>query len=217
MPWTGVAGAPASLSLLRRIRAGTPHPGTGDLSRAGRESGAANEGRSITVRGQVAGEPVWALDTYYLSIRDATDHGLILRGDREQFGLPSPPATGSRRPASFKAARDFPMLLLHRNPTRETRTACPNPIEVSVADLNGFRYLGLIIRTSATIGRVSDNLGGKTLELADHGNTISVFLPRAHKLPEPANFAACIPASTSGSPASPLSTRSNRRMTTDFR
>jgi signal transduction histidine kinase/CheY-like chemotaxis protein len=146
-------------------------------SRAGRESGAANEGRSITVRGQVAGEPVWALDTYYLSIRDATDHGLILRGDREQFTSIAPgdwiEATGV-----IQSRAGFPMLVPAAiRPVKRGRV--PAPIEVSVADLNGFRYLGLIIRTSATIDRVSDNLGGKTLELADHGNTVSVFLPRA--------------------------------------
>src|ERR1700760_767562 len=54
-------------------------------SRTGRDSQAVFEGHDATVRAQVAGDPVWALDTYYLPIRDDSDHGLLLRGDRAQF------------------------------------------------------------------------------------------------------------------------------------
>jgi signal transduction histidine kinase len=150
-------------------------------SRIGADDLAANEGRSITVRGQVAGDPVWALDTYYLPLRDATNHGLILRADREQFNSLAPgdwiDATGT-----IQSRAGFPMLVPASIRPFKTGTHTERqraPLEVSVADLNGLRYLGLVIRTSGTIDRVSDNLGGQTLELTDHGNSIAVFLPRA--------------------------------------
>jgi signal transduction histidine kinase len=153
-------------------------------ARSGHDFFATQEGRSITVRGKVAGDPVWALDIYYLPLRDTTNHGLILRGDRDQFGALSLgdwiEATGV-----IQSRAGLPMLVPStiRNLKPGPR---PEPLEVSVADLNGFRYLGLIIRTSAIVNRVSDNLGGQTVELADHGNTIAVFLPRdkSPKAPE---------------------------------
>src|ERR1700722_18569135 len=54
-------------------------------SRSGRDMTPAYEGRAITIRGQVSAPPVWALGTYYLPVRDVTDHGMLIRGDRERF------------------------------------------------------------------------------------------------------------------------------------
>ncbi len=145
-------------------------------SRTGHDSLAAYEGRTVTVHAQVAGEPVWALDTYYLPLRDETDHGLLLRGDRAQFtGI----AAGDWVEASgtIQSRAGLPMLTLSEI-HKEKSAPAPEPKEVSLGDLNGFRYLGLAIRTGATVTEVSDNLGGKTIELTDHGNTIAVFLPR---------------------------------------
>jgi signal transduction histidine kinase/CheY-like chemotaxis protein len=152
-------------------------------SRTGRDVVAVYEGRTIAVRGQVAGDPVWALDTYYLPLRDSSDHGLLLRGDLDQFSGVAP---GDWIEASgiVQSRAGFPMLA--PSPAGPgsihvfKRGAPPPPLEVSVADLNGFRYLGLMIHSSATVDRVSDNLGGETLELIDRGARVAVFLPRAH-------------------------------------
>lgn len=152
-------------------------------SRTGRDVVAAYEGRPIAVRAQVAGDPVWALDTYYLPLRDSSDHGLLLRGDLDQFSGVTP-GDWIETSGIIQSRAGFPMLapspagpgLIHVF----KRGAAPPPLEVSVADLNGFRYLGLMIHSSATVDRVSDNLGGETLELIDRGAKIAVFLPRAH-------------------------------------
>jgi len=150
-------------------------------SRTGRSLLSAYEGRAIAVRGQVAGDPVWALETYYLPLRDSSDRGLLLRGDLDQFSGLSP-GDWLEVSGTVQSRAGFPMLA----PSTDSgsirvfkRGAPPPPLEVSVADLNRFRYLGLMIHTSATVDRVSDNLGGKTLELIDHGSTVAVFLPRA--------------------------------------
>ena len=56
----------------------------------------------------------------------------------------------------------------------------PEPKDLTIADLSSFRYLGLLVRTTATVtAGVGENLGGRSLEVSDHGNTISVFLPAA--------------------------------------
>jgi signal transduction histidine kinase/CheY-like chemotaxis protein len=155
-------------------------------SRSGRDAAAVFEGRTIFVRGQVSSDPVWALDTYYLPIRDSSDHGLLLRGELDQFSGVKP-GDWIEACGSIQSRAGFPMLTPSVAPGSYRRAiqvvrpgAPPQPLEVTVADLNGFRHLGLMIHTSATVARVSDNLGGETLELADHGDKIAVFLPRAH-------------------------------------
>jgi signal transduction histidine kinase/CheY-like chemotaxis protein len=163
----GLASAQSSSGFLSLEQAG---------SRTGRDAVAVYEGRSISVRAQVAGDLVWALDTYYLPLRDSTDHGLVLRGDRDQFdGIV--PGDWIEASGTIQGRAGFPMLA--PSSIRVFKSgAPPPPLEVSIADLNSFRYLGLMIHTSAIVDRVSDNLGGKTLELADRGSTIAAFIPR---------------------------------------
>src|SRR5258708_4539560 len=106
-------------------------------SRSGPEMSAAYEGRLVTVRAQVAAGPVWALGTYYLPLRDATDHGLLLRGEREQFANLAP-GDDVEISGTIQSRASLPMLapasihkLGHEN--------APDPKDVTVADLTGFR------------------------------------------------------------------------------
>src|SRR5579864_4198378 len=148
-------------------------------SRTGADFTPAYDGRSITVRSQVAAAPVWALDTSYIALRDASDHGLILRANEnrlKELGGPFAPGDWIEVDGTLEAIAGAPMLVPSAI-RRLKHEAPPEPSEASLSDLNGFRDLGLIVRTSATVTRVADNLGGKTLELADRGTTISVFLP----------------------------------------
>ncbi len=145
-------------------------------SRSGRDMAPAYEGRAITVRGQVAAAPVWALGTYYLPLRDVTDHGLLLRGGRERFAELAP---GDWIESSGTIQSVAAMPLLAPSSIRKLRPdAAPDPKDVTVSELSSFRYLGLLVRTTGTVtGGVGENLGGRSLEVSDHGNTISVFLP----------------------------------------
>jgi signal transduction histidine kinase len=146
-------------------------------SRSGHEMTAVYEGRSIAIRGQVAGAPVWALGTYYLAVRDATDHGLFLRGTREQFA-DIVPGDWIEAHGSIQSRGALPMLVPDSILKTRHETA-PEPKELSVADLTGLRYLGLVVRTTATVTSVAENLGGRSFEVSDRGNSIAVFLPRA--------------------------------------
>jgi len=145
-------------------------------SRTGHDLTAAYEGRSIAIRGQVAAAPVWALGTYYLAIRDNSDHGLFLRGDRDRFADLSP-GDWIEAFGSIQSRGALPMLVpdsIHKL----RHEAVPEPKDLSVADLIGFRYLGLVVRTTATVTSIAENLGGRSFEVSDRSNSIAVFLPR---------------------------------------
>jgi signal transduction histidine kinase len=147
-------------------------------SRSGRDMTPAYEGRAITIRGQVSAAPVWALGTYYLPVRDATDHGLLIRGDRDRFaGLQ--PGDWIESSGTIQSVAAMP-LLAPSSILKLRHEAAPEPKDVSISDLSSFRYLGLLVRTTATVtGGVGENLGGRSLAVSDRGNTISVFLPAA--------------------------------------
>ena len=145
-------------------------------SRSGRDMSPAYEGRTVWIRAQVATAPVWALGTYYLPVRDSSDHALLIRGDRERFaGLD--PGDWIECQGTIQSVAAMPLLTPAQ--IRQLRgDAAPEPKELTIGDLSGFRYLGLLVRTTATVTSASENLGGKSFEISDHGNTISVFLPR---------------------------------------
>jgi len=147
---------------------------------ASRSSGdltAIYEGRSVTVRGEVSAAPLWALGTYYLPLRDATDHGLLLGGNREQFaGLE--PGDWIETSGTIQS-RDALPLLVSNSIRKLSHDRAPEPKDVALSDLAGFRYLGLMVRTSGTVIGLGENLGGASFEIADHGSSIEVFLPRS--------------------------------------
>ena len=145
-------------------------------SRTGHDLSAAHEGSPVAIRGEVTSAPVWALGTYYLPLRDNTDHGLILRGDRDAFSDLEPGDWIEAR-GTIQARGGLP-LLVPAAITKIRHEPAPDPKDLSVADLSGLRYLGLMVRTTATVAAIGENLGGKSLEITDHGATMSVFLPR---------------------------------------
>jgi signal transduction histidine kinase/CheY-like chemotaxis protein len=144
-------------------------------SRADRDLTAAYESRAVLVRGQICASPVWALGTYYLPLRDSTDHGLLLRGDAEQFNDLEP---GDWIEAAGPIQSRAGLPLLAPSSIRKIRhDSAPEPKELSIAELNGFRYLGLLARVTGTITGIGENLGGKSLIIGDRHNSIGVFLP----------------------------------------
>ena len=148
-------------------------------SRTGQDMAAGHEGKTVAVRGQVASSPIWALGTYYLAVRDGTDHGILLGGERERFADLAP---GDWIEASgiIQSRAALPLLLPQTIRTIR-HDASPEPKDLSIAELSGFRYLGLMARTTGTVTGIGENLGGRSIEVSDHGNTISVFLPRRSK------------------------------------
>jgi signal transduction histidine kinase len=146
-------------------------------SRSGRELTAVYEGRPVAVRGQVTAAPVWALGIYYLPLRDDSDHGLLLRGPREEF---SDLAPGDWIEAQGIIQSRAGLPLLAPDSIRKARhDAPPQPKELGLSEIAGFRYLGLLVRTTATVTSIAENLGGRSFEISDHGVTLAVFLPQS--------------------------------------
>lgn len=151
-------------------------------SRSGRDMTPAFEGREIAIRGQVSAAPVWALGAYYLPVRDQSDHGLLIKGAREKFASLEP-GDWIECWGTIQSVGAMP-LLAPREIRMLRHDTAPEPKELTVADLSSFRYLGLLVRTTATVsGSVGENLGGRSLEVSDHGSAISVFLPRPPAIP----------------------------------
>ena len=145
-------------------------------SRSGRDMAATYEGRAIAVRAQVASAPIWALGTYYLPLRDSTDHGLLLRGEGEQFSDLAP-GDWIEAAGTIQSRAALP-LLAPESIHKFRHEAAPEPKELSLAEIAGLRYLGLLVRTTGTVASVGENLGGRSFEITDRGTTTAVFLPR---------------------------------------
>ena len=145
-------------------------------SRSGHDLSPAYQGRTIAIRAQVASAPLWALDTYYLPVRDSTDHGLLIRGDRASFS-DLEPGDWIECQGTIQSVAAMPLLAAET--IRKVRhDEPPEPMDLSLSALNSFRYLGLLVRTAGTVTGAAQNLGGRSLEVTDHGSTLSVFLPR---------------------------------------
>ena len=145
-------------------------------SRHSHDLTSAYEGRTVAIRGQVTSAPVWAVGTYYLGLRDNTDHGLILRGDRGTF-QDFEPGDWIEARGAIQSRGGLP-LLVPASISKLRHEPAPDPKDLALADLAGVRYLGLLVRTTATVTAIGENLGGKSLEITDHGVTMSAFLPR---------------------------------------
>jgi signal transduction histidine kinase/CheY-like chemotaxis protein len=152
-------------------------------SRSGRDLIPVHEGQAVTVQGQMAGAPVWALGTYYVPLRDESDHGLLMRGDGEQFSHLHP-GEWIEVQGVIQSRGGLPLLA----PTASRKIkddAVPVPKDLVIAELSGPRYLGMVVRTKATITNIGEDLGGTVLEVSDQGYSIAAFFPRSpsSKLP----------------------------------
>lgn len=134
------------------------------------------EGRTVTVRAQVASPPLWALGMYYLPLRDSSEHGLVLRGERDQFANYEP---GDWVEARGKIASRAGLPLLVPESIEKVRPGTPPPVKpMPLSDADSLRYLGLMIETRGTVTRIGENTGGTIVQLSDRGASAPAFLPR---------------------------------------
>jgi signal transduction histidine kinase len=145
-------------------------------SRTGRDFVATYEAKVVRVRGQVSASPIWALGTYYLPIRDNTEHGLVLSGDLKIFADLAP---GDMMEAEGKIeSRGGLPLLIPLSIKKISTDPAPRPKELTLSELSGLRNLGLMVRVRATVERIGENTGGQILVVNDRGYSLTVFLPR---------------------------------------
>ncbi len=145
-------------------------------SRTGPDFSAAYEGRTVIVRAQVASPPLWALGMYYLPLRDSSEHGLVLRGERDEFANYEP---GDWVEARGKIVSRAGLPLLVPDSMEKVRPGTPPAVKViPLAEAVNLRYLGLMIETHGTVTRIGENIGGAIAQISDRGATVLAFLPR---------------------------------------
>ena len=145
-------------------------------ARTGHDFTILHEGRAVTVRGQVASVPVWALGSYYVSLRDADDHALLLSGSREKFA-DLRPGESVEAQGTIQSRAGLP-LLTPSALRKLSDDAAPAPKELTIAEINTLRFVGLLARTRATVTGIGENLGGKVIQVNDRGRNLPAFLPR---------------------------------------
>ena len=135
------------------------------------------DGRSVTVRAQVASTPVWAIGTYYVPLRDNTNHGLILTGEIERF-VGFEPGDFVEVRGRISARAGLP-LLAPDSMEKIRHMPPPAPRSLTVAEAAGLRYLGLMVEVTGTAANIGDNAGGTIAQLASGGTMVRAFLPRS--------------------------------------
>src|ERR1700722_2350757 len=134
-------------------------------SRGGADYAAVYEGRSVTVRAQIASPPVWAFGMYYLPLRDSSEHGLILRGEQDRFASFEP---GDWIEARGKIESRAGLPLLIPDSMERVRQGAPPPAKsIPLAEAANLRYVGLLVETRGTVTRIGENIGGTIIQLAD--------------------------------------------------
>lgn len=145
-------------------------------SRTGPDFAPVYEGRSVTVRAQVASLPIWAFGMYYLPLRDSTNHGLILRGEHDRFTSYEPGDWIEAR-GKIESRAGLP-LLAPDSIERIRQGPPPSAISLSLPDAANLRYVGLLVDTHGTVNRIGENAGGTIVQVSDLGSTTLLFLPR---------------------------------------
>jgi signal transduction histidine kinase len=138
---------------------------------------AAYESRTVTVRAQIAAPPIWAYGTYYLPLHDSSEHGLILRGDRDQFNAFEPGDWVEAR-GKIESRAGLPTLVPEAM-EKVRQSPPPPPKSLTLAEAASLRYLGLLVETRGTVTNIGENTGGTIVQLSDGGAIVRAFLPRS--------------------------------------
>lgn len=153
------------------------------LEQAGQRGGAdfspAAEGKEVRVRGQVTSRAVWAVDSYYVPIQDKNDYGLLLQGPLSQLD-PLQPGNWIKVTGLIVKRGGLPVLQ-PRDIVLEGTEPPPQPKQVGIEDLNGFRYLGDVVTTEGRITSIGVNAGGDIISISEHDSQIAVFLPKTRR------------------------------------
>ncbi len=180
------------IRLLNALLAIAAHAQPLDLSlrqagmRAEPDSTPAYEGKDVRVQGRVSAPAGWAVDTWYLPIQDQQDYGLVLAGERLQLSGFRP---GDSVTATGLLSRRAGMPVLRLSSiNRDSSGPPPQPKSIPLAELAGFRYIGVLVTTEGRVTFSGVNTGGEMLSLAERDSALTVFLPR-ERSEAPASFA----------------------------
>ena len=148
-------------------------------SRSSPDLAPAFEGKLVRIEGQILSKPTWAVETYYVAIRDESGFGIVLQGPLSQFeGL----AIGEVVEVEGRIQRRGGMPVLVPHDLRKTgKRQRAQALDVHPGDLSTFRYDGLTIVTEGRVTSSGESAAGELLTVADSRGSISVFLPKLRR------------------------------------
>ncbi len=136
----------------------------------------AHEGEWVRVAGVVQAPAFEVVTSTQLAIRDDAGYGFVLEGRRHGFDGLLP---GDWVEAGGTVSRRGGLPVLVASDVRVLKkSTVPAPRHVTLAELHGFRMLGLTVITEGRILSVGENTGGDYLIVGEREKSVRVFLPR---------------------------------------
>jgi GAF domain-containing protein/CheY-like chemotaxis protein len=140
--------------------------------------GATYAGQKVTVHGVVSAPSYHFLDHTVLPIQDARSGGVLLVPANDKWLDRFRP--GDEVDAVGKVSMQAGMtVVLPESIVATGHEPPPEPDEVPLADLDGFRYLGRLVRTEGLIAEPGYNTGGAYVNLALRRGIYKVFIPQS--------------------------------------
>jgi signal transduction histidine kinase len=136
----------------------------------------AREGEQVRVSGVVGAPRIRILDYTHLAIQDEAARGLILEGPSDAFADLAP---GDHVEAAGIVSRRGGMPVVQVSEIRKRETGQPPaPVALSLAEVNSFRHIGVLVSVSGRVAEAGENAGGSYLEIGDGQSELKIFLPR---------------------------------------
>lgn len=134
-------------------------------------------GQSIEVTGTVSAKAVRVREYSHLAFQDETEHGLTLESIDHSLDQWQP---GDRLKITGTIGHRAGLPVLQPESTLRISSAPPPPPkQLKIADVNSYRWLGILVGIEAEVLSPGENAGGEVLALGGgRGGTIRVFLPR---------------------------------------
>ncbi len=147
--------------------------------RQGPESRPVYSGRSVTLQGIVNSPAIRFPEQTLLAIQDSSAGAILCVAANSSLLDSYGPGDQLQIVGTVSQRLGIPVvvpdsiLLVARKPA-------PAPVTVSPRDLEGFRYLGMLVRTVARVENVAQTLSGESMRLRGI-NGLWVFLPEEHE------------------------------------
>ncbi|HEY3739109.1 MAG TPA: GAF domain-containing protein [Bryobacteraceae bacterium] len=152
-------------------------------SRSSPDLAPAYEGRRVRIEAQVASKPVWAVERFFLAIRDDSRFGIVLEGSEEQFGKLG---VGDyiRVDGQIRRRNGMPVLAVESIESTGRKGNLP-PMALKPGELDTFRYTGLTVLTEGRVASTGLNSSGEVLTIGDSRGSVEVFLPKKRRDDDP--------------------------------
>ena len=141
------------------------------------------DGRSVAIRGVVATGAYHLPGYTVLAIQDASGGGLLQvpRADSQLSSY----RPGDELEVEGTVATLFGAVTVVPVQIRVvSRKRPPEPLQVPLRDLLGFRYMGMLVRTEGKVTEASYNTGGAYLVISSQDGALKAFIPQGPDRPQ---------------------------------